>query len=249
MNFSDMILFQVPPDGGVLYAETNMREFFPEPLNAFTSVFFLLLAIYWTYKLRGKGKQHTFLSIALVLLYIGGIGGTIYHGLRQWSFFIMMDWLPIMLLCVMAGVYFLARVTKWYYAALLVAAYIAFQVVARETMITQGYTHIYLNINYAILACIVLFPVLAFLTVTGFRNGRWVWYAFVAFLLALTCRVVDMWYWMETGTHFLWHVFGAVAAYCMFRYIYLVNETELIAPQVIDREKTKSHSQRIESGI
>jgi hypothetical protein len=226
-----MHLYHVPPDGGVLYAETNMRHFFPEPLNAFTSVFFLVLAIYWTYKLRGKGRQHTFLSVALILLYIGGIGGTIYHGLRQWSFFIIMDWLPIVLLCIMAGVYFLARVTRWYYAVILVAAYICFQVYARSTMIPNGYTHLYLNINYAILASIVLFPVLAFLTMTQFKNGRWVWYAFISFVLALTCRVIDMWYVFESGTHFLWHVFGAVAAYCMFRYIYLINETQPDAPK------------------
>lgn len=225
-----MAFYHVPPDGGVLYAETNMRHFFPEPLNAFTSLFFLLLAIYWTCKLWGKGRQHTFLSIALILLYIGGIGGTIYHGLRQWSFFIIMDWLPIVLLCIMAGVYFLARVSKWYYAVIIIAAYILFQIYARNTMIPNGYTHLYLNINYAILASIVLFPVLAFLTVTGFKNAKWVWYAFISFVLALVCRVIDMWYVFESGTHFLWHVFGAVAAYCMFRYIYLINEIQPDAP-------------------
>src|SRR5690606_37276148 len=142
-----------------------------EPLNAFTSVFFLGLAIYWTFKLRGKGRQHTFLRIALILLYIGGIGGTLYHGLRQWSIFIIMDWLPIILLCIMAGVYFLARVTRWYFAALLVAAYVAFQFYARNAMIPNGYTHLYLNINYAVLASIVLFPVMAFLAITKFRNA------------------------------------------------------------------------------
>jgi hemolysin III len=226
-----MSFYHVPPDGGVLYAETNMRHFFPEPLNAFTSVFFLILAIYWTFKLKGKGKKHTFLSIALILLYIGGIGGTIYHGLRQWSFFIIMDWLPIVLLCIMAGVYFLARVTRWYYAVILIVAYISFQIYARSTLIPNGYTHLYLNINYAILATIVLFPVLAFLTMTQFKNGKWVWYAFVSFVLALTCRVIDMWYVFESGTHFLWHVFGAVAAYCMFHYIYLINETQPDAPK------------------
>lgn len=231
MKSLSMAYYSVPPDGGVLYAETNMRHFFPEPLNAFTSVFFLGLALYWTYKLRGKGRQHTFLSIALILLYIGGIGGTIYHGLRQWSIFIIMDWLPIILLCIMAGVYFLARVTRWYYALLLVIAYVAFQVYARGTMIPNGYTHIYLNINYAVLASIVLFPVLAFLSMTQFRNAKWVGYAFISFSLALTCRVIDMWHFVETGTHFLWHVFGAVTAYCMFRYIYLINETQPDAPK------------------
>jgi hypothetical protein len=211
-----------PPDGGSLYAETNMRHLFPEPLNTITSLFFLAIAIYWTFKLWGKGRQHTFLSVAVGLLYIGGIGGSIYHGLRQWRIFIMMDWMPIMLLCLAAGVYFLARVTRWYYAVILIVAYVAFQFFARQRMISNN-IQLYININYAVLASIVLFPVLAVLVKTSFNHGKWVGYALIAFVLALTFRIADKWQWLDVGTHFLWHVFGAIAAWCMFNYIYLFN--------------------------
>ena len=222
-----MLLYENPPDGGVLYAETNMENLFPEPVNTITSCFFIAIAVYWTFKLKGKFKQHIFLSVALLLLYIGGIGGTIYHGLRQWSFFIMMDWMPIMLLCVAAGVYFLAKVTKWYYAVLLVLLYTAFQFYARQQIISgDSDINLFININYAILAAIVLFPVLAYLISTKFINGKWVGFALIAFILALTFRVIDNWGWLTIGTHFLWHTFGAVAAFCMFQYIYLINNTE-----------------------
>lgn len=219
-----MFLYQNPPDGGMLYAETNLRNVFPEPLNAITSCFFLVIAIYWTVQLRGKTKQHLFLSAAIALLYIGGIGGTIYHGLRQWRFFIMMDWLPIMLLCVAAGVYFLGRVTRWYYAVAFVVLYAAFQFFARKQMIENGDIQLFININYAVLAAMVLLPVLAFLITTKFNDGRWVGFALLAFIAALSCRVADGWHIFEWGTHFLWHTFGAVAAFCMFQYIYLINE-------------------------
>lgn len=221
--------YQLPPDGGMLYAETNMHNTFPEPLNTITSCFFLAIAIYWTIKLRGKGRQHTFLSFALVLLYIGGIGGTIYHGLRQWSFFIMMDWMPIMLLCVSAGVYFLARVTRWYYSVLLVGLYVSFQFFVREEMMQRGDIQLFININYAVLAGIVLLPVLAFLIVTRFKNGIWVGMALLAFIVALFFRIADRWEWLEDGTHFLWHTFGAIAAFSMFRYIYLMNDEGPVA--------------------
>lgn len=46
-----MTTSQIPPDGGIVYAETNMSQLFPEPLNAITSCFFLAIAIYWTFKL------------------------------------------------------------------------------------------------------------------------------------------------------------------------------------------------------
>jgi hypothetical protein len=94
-----MPINQLPPDGGMLYKETDMAQFFPEPLNAVTAVFFLALAIFWTIKLRGHFKENPFLTYCLVLLYIGAIGGTVYHSFRQWPVFIMMDWLPIILFC------------------------------------------------------------------------------------------------------------------------------------------------------
>lgn len=221
-NLTIAPLLQNPPDGGMLYTETNMANFFPEPFNAITSCLFLALAIFWTVKLWGKGKKHTFLSIAVLLLYVGGIGGTIYHGLRQWGFFIMMDWLPIMLLCIAAGIYFLGKLTRWYYALAMVVAYFSFQFYARSKMM-QGDIQLFININYAVLAGIVLLPVAGYLIKTGFKNGLWVISALIAFILALTFRVADDWMWLSIGTHFLWHVFGSVAAFCMFQYIYLLN--------------------------
>ncbi|MGV3459205.1 MAG: hypothetical protein ACO1N9_01995 [Flavobacterium sp.] len=223
-NIFFMVIFDLPPDGGMLYTETDMSRFFPEPLNAITSVFFLLLAVYWTVKLAGKGRTHTFLSVAVALLYIGGIGGTIYHGLRQWRIFIMMDWMPIMLLCVAAGVYFISRLVRWYFSLAIVVAYAAFQFLARKVFVEGGDIQLFININYAVLASLVLFPVLAFLAKTKYCHGRWVGFALLAFVFALTFRVADRWEWISFGTHFLWHVFGAVAAYCMFNYIYLINE-------------------------
>ncbi|WP_129716782.1 hypothetical protein [Pedobacter sp. SYP-B3415] len=225
------MMTQRPPDGGSLYTETNMLHLFPEPFNTITSCFFLCIAIYWTFKLWGKFKTHTYLSIALILLYIGGIGGTVYHGLRQWSVFIMMDWMPIMLLCVSAGVYFLSKVVRWYFAILIVAAYVAFQFIFRRSMMASD-PQFFVNLNYAMMAALVLFPVLAYLIKTNWRFGKWVGFALVAFVFALTFRIADRWEWLTMGTHFLWHTFGAIAAFCMFRFIYLVN-----AGQTIEKEE------------
>jgi len=219
-----MSILNNPPDGGSLYAETNMQHIFPEPLNTITSCFFLAIAIYWTIKIWNYKREHAFMTGALLLLYIGGIGGTIYHGLRQWGFFIMMDWLPIMLLCVSAGVYFLARLTRWYYAVLLVLVYAVFQYYARRQIVV-GNLQLFININYAVLAGIVLLPVIGYLIATAFKNGKWVGLALLSFICALTFRISDKWGWLPqgTGTHFLWHTFGAIACFCMFKYIYLLN--------------------------
>jgi len=218
-----MSINQLPPDGGIQYAETNMAQLFPEPLNAVTAVFFLIIAIFWTIKIKGNFKAHPFLTYCLILLYIGGIGGAVYHSLRQWSVFIMMDWLPIMLLCVSAGIYFLAQSTRWYYAVLMVLGYFGLQFFLRN-LLTSNNANLFININYAVMALLVLLPVLNYLIYTKWKAGKWVGYALLAFAFALTFRIADKWEWLSFGTHFLWHSFGAIATYCMFNYIYLTQQ-------------------------
>jgi len=215
-------MLQIPPDGGTVYTETNLSQFFPEPFNTITSAFFLVIAVYWTIKLRGNFNQHKFLSGALVLLFIGGIGGTTYHGLRRWSVFILMDWMPIMLLCLSAGIYFLAKLTRWYFAVLIVIMYAFFQIYVRQ-LFSQRDFQLFINVNYAFMAALVLFPVFGYLVKTNWKNGKWVGFALIAFIFALTFRIADKWEVLTIGTHFLWHTFGAMASFCMLNYIYLVN--------------------------
>ncbi|MEC3875833.1 hypothetical protein [Chryseobacterium salviniae] len=215
-----MPIYQIPPDGGIVYAETNMGRLFPEPLNAVTSVFFLAIAIFWTIKMSGNFRKYPFLTYCLILLYIGAIGGTIYHSFRQWPVFIVMDWLPIMLLCISAGFYFLAKSTRWYYAVLMVVGYLFFMFALRNWIIVNN-TSFFINLNYAMMAALVLFSVLKYLMYTRWKARKWVGFALLSFVFALTFRIADKWGWLSFGTHFLWHGFGAIATFCMFNYIYL----------------------------
>ena len=131
----------------------------------------------------------------------------------------MMDWMPIMILCISAGVYFLAKLTKWYYALMLVAVYVGFQFLFRNYLVTN--MNLFVNVNYAMMAALVLLPVLGFLIKTKWKNGKWVGIALLSFIIALTFRIADKWEIVSFGTHFLWHTFGAIASFCMFNYIYL----------------------------
>ena len=78
----------------------------------------------------------------------------------------------------------------------------------------------------------VLLPVLAFLWISKFKHGIWVGIALASFIAALTFRVGDSWHLLSFGTHFLWHAFGALAAFCMFQYIYLVNENNVLLKNI-----------------
>lgn len=219
-----MLINSIPPDGGMLYKETDMAQFFPEPFNAITAVFFLVIAIFWTIKLKGRFKEYPFLTYCLVLLYIGAIGGTVYHSFRQWPIFIMMDWMPIMLLCLSAGFYFIAKSTRWYYAVVMVIVYVILMLGLRNWILVDNVT-LFININYAIMASFVLFSVVRYLMYTKWKAGKWVGFALLSFVFALIFRIVDQWGWLSFGTHFLWHTFGAAATFCMFNYIYLTQNT------------------------
>ncbi|WP_262147316.1 hypothetical protein [Chryseobacterium foetidum] len=215
-----MPINQLPPDGGMLYAETDMAQLFPEPLNAITALFFLIIAVFWTVKIKDNYKAHPFLTYCLILLYIGAVGGTIYHSFRQWPVFIAMDWMPIMLLCLSAGFYFIAKSTRWYFAVLMLLVYIFLMYALRNWILFENKS-LFININYAMMASFVLFSVLKYLIYTQWKAGRWVGFALLSFALALTFRVADKWDLFSFGTHFLWHTFGAIATFCMFNYINL----------------------------
>lgn len=219
-----MPINQLPLDGGMLYKETDMAQLFPEPLNAITAILFLAIAIFWTVKIKSSFKEYPFLAYCLVLLYIGAIGGTVYHAFRQWPVFIMMDWMPIMLLCFSAGFYFLAQSIKWYYAVVMVLVYLVLTLGLRNWILVDN-PSLFINVNYGIMASFVLFSVLSYLIYTQWKAGKWVGFALLSFALALTFRIVDKWDWFSFGTHFLWHTFGAAATFCMFNYIYLTRNT------------------------
>jgi hypothetical protein len=218
-----MFATQRPLDGGIIYAETNVSHFFPEPFNGVTAAFFLFIAIYFTLITWSNFKANIFLTYCLGLIYIGGIGGTMYHTFRIWPMFRMMDWLPIMLLCLSAGIYFLARLMKWYWALITASSYIGFNLLLRQWV--QGLNY-FVNINYAMMALLVLLPVMIYLKKTNWKDGKWVAFALLAFVFALTFRIADKWEWLSIGTHFLWHIFGAVASFCMLNYIYLTQRKQ-----------------------
>src|SRR5436190_11098274 len=87
------------PDRGPLYTETpgELKAGQPfhgtvaEPWNATTAFLFVLIVVYWVARLRGRLIRHPFLAVTLPLLFVGGVGGTLYHGLRTWQGFFWMD--------------------------------------------------------------------------------------------------------------------------------------------------------------
>src|SRR5262245_63040171 len=69
-----------------------------EPWNTVTAAFFIVIALYWLWRLQGRYREFPFLCSCLPILYAGGIGGTLFHATRVSRFYFLLDVIPITLL-------------------------------------------------------------------------------------------------------------------------------------------------------
>jgi len=210
----------LPPDGGIIYTETDMHRIVPEPLNTVTAGCFMIIAVYWLIRLNGFSIKSLFLSIATYILLIGSIGGTAYHGLRLYRFFILMDWVPIVILCMLACAYFWAKVLKkWVYSAVVIFLIFLLQFFIRRYMEQHNHLDWGISINYGLMALMVITPLLIYLSRTRFNYSFLVFPAIICFAMALFFRVSDGWHLLPVGTHFLWHTLAAGATQMIFLYV------------------------------
>jgi hemolysin III len=213
------MLLQIITDGGPIYAETDPSRFIVEPWNGASAAIFVLIAAFWAWKLKGRYKDYPFLSLSVITLFIGGIGGTIYHAFRLHHFFLQMDWMPIFILCFAASFYFFIKASNSWGKAIAFGGIIFLLQIATFQYISP---RIAVNVSYLLLGLLVLIP--TFWTLAKFRFWGWKFIAFalISFGLAVFFRYADKWELLPMGTHFLWHTFGAIACHLMFSYVYLL---------------------------
>lgn len=217
----ESILLEEMPDHGPVYFETNLHHFIVEPWNMVSASVFIFIAIYWILRLQNRWKTHPFLRIASPILLIGGVGGTLYHGFRESEVMLMMDWMPILILTLMAGIYFMRlQVSSWGKVLFWIMIFFALETIT--WMFLSG--RMANNISYALMAGLVLIPTALILRTKARSLGIWVIFAGVSFALALLFRILDPEGLLPMGTHFLWHLFGALACHLMFKFVYLLEE-------------------------
>jgi uncharacterized membrane protein len=221
-----MKLLQLLPDGGPIYTETDVNATIVEPYNTLSAVLFILMSVYWYGRLKGQFSMFPYLTSSLILLSIGGVGGVIYHAFRYSAYFLYMDWLPIMVLCIMTAMYFMYKVkNSWRYAF----GYFLFVFVVDRIaweLIPEHNGNLRANVNYTILGLGVLIPTLWMLYRSNYQFWYYVAFAFLSFAFALFFRISDQWGILSIGTHFLWHTFGALAGNFMLLYIHRYNLQE-----------------------
>ena len=211
--------FAFVTDGGPVYHETTPGNFIIEPWNAFSSLVFLIPVILILIKLRGSYNKNKFLVyLCAPLLFTGGIGSFLYHAFRSAPWLMYMDVLPITLLTISLSMYFLIKVLKRLWVALIIIlASIAIRFISFYVLQMQSA----INVSYFITGLIIFIPAIFYLLQTSFIAANWLIVSVLLFSLALFFRFYDDLpeQFFSQGTHFLWHVFCAAGATSVGEYI------------------------------
>lgn len=209
----------VAADGGPYYTETNLHRTVAEPWNALSSLAILLPAVYWAIKIRHNYRRFSFLSLCLPLLFLGGLGSTIFHAFRSHRIWLLMDVTPSALLTLLLALFFWMKVLprKWLALPLLLLLFLirmwAWQVFP---------THSAINISYALTGIAFIVPMLLWLARTKWRGIRPIGLALFFLVLSLLFRQLDEVAApvLPMGTHFLWHICSGLGAYYVGVYLY-----------------------------
>jgi hypothetical protein len=213
-----------PQDGGPFYAETPVHiepgQWLIEPWNAFSSLLIVAPAIYFLWQLRGRYKANLFLTLCIPLLIAGGMGSTLFHGLRIHTFFLRMDVFPTMLLFLAITAYFWAKALRSWWAAVGI-------MLLSFGLMWLGYQYLPMgmrvNVGYFLRGTLFFLPVMIVLLRTKFRHALWVFGSLAAFGAALGFRYADK---LSTdvlpmGTHFLWHAATGLGGFLIAEYLLL----------------------------
>lgn len=205
-------------DGGPRYTEFHSGHLIVEPWNAISSVFMMLPAFFWLLRWWPLLKAQYFLLYSLTLVFLGGLGSTLFHAFRVSSFFLYLDFVPPAVLTLSLSVFFLLKILPgWRYVALALLPVIALRVILFQHLPQ----HLSINLSYAFSGMIIIVPLLIYLIKTRFLFGGDVLLTILLFGFALFFRQTDIHSidFLPQGTHFLWHIFSAAGAWYLLRYL------------------------------
>ncbi|NAS31132.1 hypothetical protein GTQ40_09135 [Flavobacteriaceae bacterium R38] len=215
------MLLKFPNDSGPIYRETIEGNFIIEPWNTASNLIFLAIVFYWSFRVYKDAKKHKFLALGLPTLLIGYIGGTIYHATRSHEIWLLMDWVPIVLLCLSASVYFFIKLKI---RRRIITSVVIFPFLLSFSLDALPLESYLSNlIGYGLIVLVILFPLFKYLSLRKWKHKKLVLLSLASFLIAISFRSIDLI--VDTsvlymGTHWLWHLFGGIAVHFLISYIY-----------------------------
>jgi len=212
-------------DHGPMYNEFVHDTLIHEPWNAYSSLCFFIPVIFWLIYLRGKYRTYGIITALLPLLFLNGLGSTLFHAFRASNWFLLLDWLPAALMTLILSIYFWHRITHkvWKAIGVVVGFYtLAFtmvKVLSQQTGLSGP------SIGYFFTGAAFLVPVIIDLKRNQWKHAGLYVVSLFCLVLALLFRILDYptpnpFAWLPQGTHFLWHVSSSLAVFTLGFYIY-----------------------------
>jgi len=215
-----------PPDGGPIYAETDLTAWISEPWNAASSIAILFPAIYWAFRLRRNASDYRFLFLCMPFLFLGGLGSTLFHAFRSSRWLLWMDVLPTALLTLMVSIYFWIKILPrwWWVLIILIPGNLLRLFIFRYVDPPAS-----INVSYFITGALIFLPLLLLLRKTSGVGARDMTLSIFFLALALFFRERDflMTHLFPMGSHFLWHLSSGVGAFYLAKYLYKLRYQEL----------------------
>jgi hypothetical protein len=220
-----------PIDWGPIYKETLYGRWPVEPWNTVTTLFFLIFVVYWAWKIKHTWRQHPLLVATLPVIFVGFVGGFLYHSFRDNKLWLLMDWGPIMVSALICCVFYW-RTLLHSWPQSLAATFVPLFIVI---VFLQNYlpTGLLMSLGYPLLTVLVLTPLFLFVRHKKLYELRDLFYAVVCVCSAITLRFLDRTSAMEflpMGSHFLWHTLGALTCHFFIRFNYSLSYAFRQAP-------------------
>jgi hypothetical protein len=212
-------------DHGPMYNEFVHDALIHEPWNAYSSLCFFIPVIFWLIYLRGKYRTYGIITALLPLLFLNGLGSTLFHAFRASNWFLLLDWLPAALMTLILSIYFWHRITHKVWKAIGVVlgfyalAFTMVKVLSQQTGLSGP------SIGYFFTGAAFLVPVIIDLKRNQWKHAGLYLLSLLFLVLALFFRILDYptpnpFAWLPQGTHFLWHVTSSLAVFTLGFYIY-----------------------------
>jgi Ceramidase len=215
----------MPGDGGPLYIETDFSRFPVEPWNTVSNLIFLFIVIFWAWKIRKDERDHRLLGFGLVVLLVGFIGGTLYHANRSRRIWLLMDFLPILLLCISFAYSYWLRILgqHWKVLTYTILPFVVLRLLFPLLSLGRNGK---ISLGYASLAVFLIAPLATQSIKQKAPHGRLLLWAVGTFALALCFRIADFQAAEQVratfpmGTHWLWHLLGGTATNFCIAFIF-----------------------------
>ncbi len=212
----------LPNDLGPIYKETLMGRWPVEPWNTTSNLAFLVVIVYWLIKIKWDYKKQGVIFTTMLVTAIGFVGGTVYHSTRSHLFWLLLDWIPIVVNANILAIYFWRALgVRWAIVGLsnLIPLLFNFAVFAFPNLRTT----LSASMGYFVLVVSVLLPLYFYARSLQWRSIHLPLWALGTVLAALLLRTLDQHPMMDVfpmGTHFLWHLLGALTCHLMALYVF-----------------------------